>query len=169
MSCYYKRLPPTPFTPYPLNSCQTSVVTSVIRVAFQGVSPVNNVAADYTHLYDGPAVMQGGVYVYAQLNANGTSVPLAYMLSSGNEVRGVCRDCGCGVFALRSPLQFAYVHPAVAQDKAGHERMHAKNVKCGILMDILRCDGEKGMAKLKNMRGTVNLLSMSFHHNSLMP
>jgi hypothetical protein len=40
------------------------------------------------------------------------------------------------------------------QDKAGHERMHAKNAKAGILMDMLRCDGEKGMARLKNMRGT---------------
>ena len=66
--------------------------------------------------------MQGGVYVHAQLNANSTSVPLAYMLSSGNEVRGVCRDCGCGAFALTTPLMFAHVHPAVAQDKAGHER-----------------------------------------------
>ena len=58
------------------------------HVAFQAVSPVNNVAADYTHLYDGAAAMQGGVYVYAQLNANNKSIALAYMLSSGNEVRG---------------------------------------------------------------------------------
>ena len=34
------------------------------------------------------------------------------------------------------------------QDKAGHERMHATNVKAGILMDMLRCDGEKGTSIL---------------------
>ena len=33
--------------------------------------------------------------------------------------------------------------------------MHSMNLECGILIDMLRCDGEKGMAKLKNMKGAV--------------
>ena len=59
------------------------------------------------------------------------------------------------VWAVQVLLLFWLCHPAIGQDKAGHERMHSMNVECGILMDMLRCDGEKGMANLKNMRGAV--------------
>ena len=54
-------------------------------LGFQAASPVNNVAVDYTHLLGVKSCMHGGMYVYAQLNANKKSINLAVMLSPSNE------------------------------------------------------------------------------------
>jgi len=89
--------------------------------AFQEASPVNNVACDYTHLHAAASVMSGGIYVYAQLNANKKSCNLAFMLMPSNE------------------------------DKAGHILMHNLNKAAGMCQDLLRCDGDKGMAGLPNL------------------